>query len=53
MIINYYHTFLLLFGFLNILLTFISFSMLRKIALRPKPVVVKTRIGSPTQSRVK
>jgi hypothetical protein len=42
---NYYPLFLVLFGFLNILLTLIGLSKLRRSAPRPKLVVVKSRLG--------
>ena len=51
--INYDHSmFLILFGFLNILLSIITFSLLRKMLLAPKPIVVRTRIKRASHSRL-
>jgi len=43
---NYYPLFLVLFGFLNILLTLTGLSKVRRSAPRLKRVVVKSRLGS-------
>lgn len=53
MINNYFHTFLILFGFLNVLLTLITFSFLRKIAQTPRMVVVQKREHIIAQSRIR